>query len=117
VLSAIVLTLAFPTERLLSQRSQIMKLENDQAAEAARIASLEDRRAKWNDPAYIRAQARERLQYVRPGEIAYVVVDDKGARGSGTAGGAGIGKAAGTGTWYDKLVSSVRAADHPATAP
>jgi cell division protein FtsB len=117
VLSAIVLTVAFPAERYLSQRSQIAKLESDQAAEQARIASLEDRRAKWNDPAYVRAQARERLQYVRPGEIAYVVVHDQGAHSSTGLGGPAVGKAAGTGTWYDKLVSSVHAADHPAVAP
>ena len=32
-------------------------------------------RTRWDDPVYIRAQARERLYYVLPGEISYLVMD------------------------------------------
>ena len=32
----------------------------------------------WNDDAFVRAQARERFGYVRPGETAYVVLDEDG---------------------------------------
>ena len=31
---------------------------------------------RWQDPAYIEAQARDRLLYVYPGDISYLVIDD-----------------------------------------
>jgi hypothetical protein len=30
---------------------------------------------RWDDPAYVRAQARNRLYYVMPGEISFLVMD------------------------------------------
>jgi len=32
--------------------------------------------ARWSDPAYVEAQARDRLYYVYPGDVAYLVLDD-----------------------------------------
>ena len=32
--------------------------------------------ARWSDPAYIRAQARERLYYILPSDISYLVVGE-----------------------------------------
>lgn len=32
--------------------------------------------ARWDDPSYVEAQARERLYYVKPGEFSFLVVDD-----------------------------------------
>ena len=40
---------------------------------------LNDEVARWEDPAYIETQARERLYYVLPGDVSYLVVGDAGA--------------------------------------
>jgi len=40
------------------------------------LDALTTQRARWNDPAYIRAQARDRLFYVMPGETSYLVIND-----------------------------------------
>ena len=42
------------------------------------VDEIDAERAKWKDPVYVRAQARDRLFYVYPGETAYVVIDDRG---------------------------------------
>jgi hypothetical protein len=39
------------------------------------VSDLSDDLARWDDPAYVVAQARERLGYVFPGETPYRVVD------------------------------------------
>ena len=43
-------------------------------AARAEVAGLEVQRERWRDPAYIAAQARERLMFVFPGEIGYVAI-------------------------------------------
>ncbi|WP_249353730.1 septum formation initiator family protein [Microbacterium sp. 2FI] len=74
VLAAFVLV---PTIGLYrDQRQQIAALEA--AVEVSRddVAELEAQRERWADPAYITTQARERLYYVRPGEVIYLVDND-----------------------------------------
>ena len=38
---------------------------------------LRDERERWNDETFIVTQARERLYYVMPGEVSYLVIDDR----------------------------------------
>jgi hypothetical protein len=108
----LVLTLAYPVQQYLAQQSQIAELERAQVEQAERIAALEERKGRWNDPAYVRAQARNRLQLVEPGEVAYSIQGGRRApsRPDGTATGAVPRK----GAWYGQLWSSVQAADKPA---
>lgn len=40
------------------------------------VDELEQDVARWEDPSYVEAQARERLYYVKPGEFSYLVIDD-----------------------------------------
>lgn len=60
----------------LDQRQRIAALEHSVTVTQKQIDDLKAERARWNDPAYITAQARERLFYVRPGEVVYLVDDD-----------------------------------------
>lgn len=76
VLSALALSYAYPVRTYLEQRSEINELRDAQAEQADRIAELEAERTKWEDPEYIRAQARERLLLVKPGEELVIIVDD-----------------------------------------
>ena len=80
VVLGVVLILAFvlvyPTlHTYLRQEADLRALRAQVAAARERNADLEDELARWDDPAYVQAQARERLSYVMPGETAYRVVD------------------------------------------
>ncbi|WP_413318858.1 septum formation initiator family protein [Agrococcus sp. 1P02AA] len=64
---------------LLEQRRDIAALEAQVAAQQANVESLETEVARWDDPAYIEAQARDRLFFVYPGETSFVLLDDRSA--------------------------------------
>lgn len=74
VLAAFVLVPTVGT--YLEQRQRIAALEQAVQVTEDEIAALETEKERWQDPAYITTQARERLYYVRPGEIVYLVDDD-----------------------------------------
>ncbi|HOA86470.1 MAG: septum formation initiator family protein [Microbacteriaceae bacterium] len=74
VLAALVLMPTLGT--YLEQRQRIAALEHAIAADQATIDALIAERERWSDPAYITTQARERLYYVQPGEVVYLVDND-----------------------------------------
>ena len=47
------------------------------SAQEAEVQRLKDERERWNDETFIMTQARERLYYVMPGEVSYLVIDDR----------------------------------------
>jgi cell division protein FtsB len=71
-----VLILAPQLQILVEQRQEISDLQAQAKAQQEDLEQLEKDRARWDDPAYVRAQARDRLYYVMPGEISYLVFDD-----------------------------------------
>ncbi|HET6299850.1 septum formation initiator family protein [Microbacterium sp.] len=74
VLAAFVLVPTVGT--YVDQRQQIAALQQAVQATEEEVAALEAQRDRFDDPAYITAQARERLYYVRPGEVVYLVDND-----------------------------------------
>ncbi|GAA4179890.1 septum formation initiator family protein [Gryllotalpicola koreensis] len=71
-----VLVLA-PTIRMYAtQQQQISKLQQQNAAQKAEVDKLNTQIKDWDDPDYIKAQARDRLLYVMPGETSYLIIDD-----------------------------------------
>lgn len=74
VLAAFVLVPTVGT--YVDQRQQIAALQQAVRATEDEVARLEAQRERFDDPAYITAQARERLYYVRPGEVVYLVDND-----------------------------------------
>ena len=62
----------------LQQRSQITDLKTQIAERQVDIDALEREKRRWNDPAYVQAQARARFGYLMPGETSYVVLDVDG---------------------------------------
>lgn len=73
VLCALALTLAVPLRTYFSQRAEAQHLAAERAQLEQDVASLRDRRAQQEDPAYIKAEARDRLRLVMPGETPYIV--------------------------------------------
>jgi cell division protein FtsB len=74
VLAAFVLVPTIGT--YVDQRQQITALEAAVEVSREDVADLQAQRERWTDPAYITTQARERLYYVRPGEVVYLVDND-----------------------------------------
>lgn len=68
-----------PSLRILAEQQQeIVQLRADVAATAEEVFDLEEQRDRWRDPSYVETQARERLMFVYPGDITYLVIDDLG---------------------------------------
>ena len=71
-----VVVLAPSLKIFVEQQQELAQLRSDLEAQKAGVKDLTDQRARWDDPSYIEAQARERLNYVYPGEYSYLVIDD-----------------------------------------
>jgi cell division protein FtsB len=58
------------------QRAQLVELEQSVGDKQQAVDELGENLARWDDPAYIVSQARERLLYVFPGEYNYLVINE-----------------------------------------
>ena len=81
----------------LDQQSDMATAHTQIAERQATIAQLEDELSRWNDPDYIKTQARERLGWVMPGEVGSIQGNNDPVNQA----------------WYEKIWSSVQAADQP----
>lgn len=88
-----------------SQQVQIADLKRENEATRNSLTQMKEDLKRWDDPAYVRAQARNRLFYVMPGEISFLVMDaDKvnANEQSGTVG-AALAKARNTSSVTKKI--------------
>ena len=115
ILGLVVFTLVFsavlPLKTFLEQRGEIGEMERSQAAARERVAELERERDQLEDPAFIATEARRRLNYARPGEITYTLIDpqpepaaEEQATGDPDA------------PWWSQVLTSVDVADRGAPA-
>lgn len=108
VLSLVVLAPSLRT--LVDQQQQISALKKANEEKQAAVDDLTDQVARWDDPAYIEAQARSRIYYVYPGEYTYLVINaDKSDGEAATVDGAPISDEIQTTKvdWLQSLLSSV----------
>ncbi|MBT2595587.1 septum formation initiator family protein [Arthrobacter sp. ISL-72] len=109
VMIAITIMLAPTVKIFIDKRAEIAALEADIAARQAEQANLKLQVSRWQDPNYVKQQARDRINMVMPGETGYWVFGSD--LPAGTASGLG-----GTGTaedpanlpWVDSLWESIR---------
>lgn len=106
--------LAVPVRALIAERRDIKNLEAQVTAQQAKIDDLNNRRARLNDAAYLAALARARLNYVFPGEIGFVVLDEETNTAISSVPGALVPND--DSPWYTKLWSSTKLADQPPAA-
>jgi len=71
-----VIVLAPNLRILIEQRQQIAALQSAVDETEGSVDGLKADVDRWSDPAYIESQARERLFYVFPGDVSYLVVGD-----------------------------------------
>lgn len=105
---ALVLALAYPLQQYFSQSSQIDQLKQQNADKRAQVDQLTQELARWQDPDYVRIQARLRLHYVFPGETGLRLLGAGDAASGGPDG--TTGPSQGSSAWYAQLWNSVTAA-------
>ncbi len=118
VMCVLTLTIAGPVRTYFAQRTEMEQLAATEAALRTQIADLEQRKGKLNDPAYIAAQARERLGFVMPGDTPFQVQLPPTAAVSPQPG-ADAAKPVKSDPWYTSLWHTIADAPHlpPAAVP
>ena len=71
------LFLAPPIKSYFVQRAQINALESQLSSDRAALEAARKELTLWQDPEYVKSQARERLHFVLPGERQYIVTGTK----------------------------------------
>lgn len=116
VLAILTVSYASSLRAYLTQREQLQDLNAEIESTREGIRALEREKRRWEDPAFVESQARERLDYVMPGEVSYVVI---GEDGEPLTGGATLAEPVEgtapeeTDAWWDTAWASVVAAGEP----
>ncbi|WP_309990815.1 septum formation initiator family protein [Paenarthrobacter nitroguajacolicus] len=109
VMIAITIMLAPTVKIFLEKRAEISALEGEIASRKAEQTELNKQISRWQDPNYVKQQARDRINMVMPGETGYWVFG--GEEAAGTPGGrTGSGSSANPENlpWVDALWESIR---------
>jgi cell division protein FtsB len=106
VLAILAASYALPVRAWLDQREQLSEVAEQRDVLQAEVAELREAVALWEEPAYVRAQARERLNYVLPGEVGLVVLGTESTAPPEPATGAVVPVPEGDQPWWSTLVSA-----------
>lgn len=112
----LLITYASSLRIYFDQKMRIAQQQAEIAQQQAEIDALTDEIKRWDDPEYVKAQARSRLGWVVPGEIGYRVI---GSDGEPIGGGVELEASEPTqelSTWYERLWASAEVADQPEVA-
>jgi hypothetical protein len=115
VVAVLMVSYASSLRAYIQQRQELAGLRSDIASSQANIASLQREKKRWSDPAYVRAQARQRFGWVLPGEVGFRVLDTDGrplGADSSLDGPAAKQQENGP-TWYESGWASIVAAGTP----
>jgi cell division protein FtsB len=97
-----------PTLRVfLDQQAELRAVQEDITAQQEEQRELTAQIARWDDPAYIQQQARDRFNLVMPGEKAYMVIGGDEAAEDPVPGPASPGQVNPDMPWADALWDSV----------
>jgi hypothetical protein len=112
ILVLAVVVLAPSVRTYAEQRQQIDDLRASVSAQEADVDKLKDERERWNDRTFVTTQARDRLSYVMPGDVSFLVENDIGAPVDGSADAAAVSTAIQDTEvdWVDSMFRSVMTA-------
>ncbi len=100
------LTLAPPIKNYFTQRAQISALKSQVATDRTALEQARAELSTWQDPNYVKSQARERLHFVMPGERQYIVTGSEITQAEPQT--TQIAKQLPEGApWYTKLIASI----------
>ncbi len=111
LLAVVLLLIASYTSTLHAwwqQRSDIQATKAEIATRKQAIVDLEDQIDRWDDPAYVKQQAKERFGWVSPGEVGYRVIGSDGKVQGADVPTLDAPPAKTDPEWYDKLWGSVK---------
>jgi len=109
----IVMSIAVPLRSLVKERRDISVLKSQVIEKQKSITQLEADAKQLRSRAYLQSLARSRLNYVFPGEIGLVVIDQGTSTAIETVPGALVPND--SSPWYSKLWHSTELADKPRT--
>ena len=110
VVCLLAISLAYPLARVPGAARRHRRLPQPGRQQEERVAELRRQHARWSDPAYVEAQARERLHYVMPGETSYVVLEADDAPARRTARSSRRRRPAARSPWFTDLWRRVEVA-------
>ena len=100
------LTLAPPIKNYFTQRAQISALKSQVATDRTALEQARAELSTWQDPNYVKSQARERLHFVMPGERQYIVTGSEITQAEPET--TQVAKQLPEGApWYTKLIASI----------
>jgi cell division protein FtsB len=80
IVIAALVNLVGPIQIWFEQQLRISELHAEVSKAKATLVNAQSDLARWKDRAYIETQARQRLMYVYPGDISYLIVNDVTAK-------------------------------------
>lgn len=89
VMAVITLLLAPNVHTFMEQRAEIAALKQDIANKQVQQTAFQTELARWDDPAYVKQQARDRVSMLMPGETGYWVYGANGTDEEDSANAAG----------------------------
>ena len=109
VMIAITIMLAPTVKIFFEKRAEIAALQADISAKQSQQNDLRRQVTRWQDPNYVKQQARDRINMVMPGETGYWVFgSDLPVGASSGAAGAGSAQDPAELPWVDSLWDSIR---------
>jgi hypothetical protein len=116
VVALLAASYSFPLRAWLDQRSELAAAQAQRDALERDVEQLTEQQQLWEDPAFVRAQARERLNFVLPGEAGLVVLGTEATEAElPTADGAVVPAVPSGEPWWNGLVAAF--ADSGAATP
>ncbi len=100
------LTIAPPVKHYFTQRAQISALKAQLSADNTALQKAREELTLWQDPEYVKSQARERLHFVLPGERQYIVTEGENVANQNTSTKIASSLADGQ-PWYSRLIASI----------
>ncbi len=119
VAAVLVVSYASSMRAYLQQRSDMNRLRGQIAQSQHNITELEREKRRWDDKAYVEAQARDRFGWVMPGETSYQVLDRDGKplqQGDRLTDPDSV-RGPVPDAWWQKVYGSLENADHPERVP
>ena len=101
------LFLAPPIKNYFVQRAQISALQSQLDSDRSALAAARRELLLWQDPEYIKSQARERLHFVMPGERQYIVTGDDGSTTDGEKANQVVTDLPEGQPWYMRMIASI----------
>jgi hypothetical protein len=101
------LFLAPPIKNYFVQRAQISSLQSQLKSGHAALDAARKELTLWQDPNYIKSQARERLHFVMPGERQYIVTGTDGTTTDATTQTDVVSNLPEGQPWYTRMIASI----------